>query len=557
MKLSFSSLQLLKILTCAAAGFGLSTLRPSPGETGTGTGTRSDAVSSPDHLKPRPASPPQSARGTGQMPPLEILTALQTAAAGGDVPGAASLLNTVWKKARQEVHLALVNEYGPAFSHLLPPDDPAAGQPGDWLMTLARTDPLAALRQADSHPRYLAKFVRNRIYAIWAESDPFTALAHFQQTLPPRHPQNLPEAAGQSFSHATTGSYLSVLAFLKDPEKFKTAGLTVAAESLDDIGPDQWSFLATEVTRSKDTLLHADPALAKTLFEKYAHELAVSMAPELSPAEIAAASERYGIPAWQLTRAAGRHAVDTGNMTALTELFKVMGPGAGLDQEALSLLTPDQIGTLIRAQETPDQQQKLRTIFGTHFAEQNPHEVFLNAGTDAYWSPGERIAALGKLAETDPETALQWMAQPGNPLDNSPPESVERVYARLASQDPEAALQMSDRLTDPAVQKRVQEHLVATWIRESPLECSTYLNTLPEGPVRDTGAGVVAATMVKEDPDTSLIWLQAISDKTARSVILQRMTFDDYRAFMAAESFAALPDERKQEIQKRLPASPP
>jgi hypothetical protein len=101
-----------------------------------------------------------------------------------------------------------------------------------------------------------------------------------------------------------------------------------------------------------------------------------------------------------------------------------------------------------------------------------------------------------------------------------PADRLNDVYPSLArswaSSDPEAALKWATSLEDPKQRSTVVGSAVGMWASSDIFGAADWVNKMPAGPERDSGAHTMALAVYQSHPEQSWEWAQSIQDPERR-----------------------------------------
>ena len=187
----------------------------------------------------------------------------------------------------------------------------------------------------------------------------------------------------------------------------------------------------------------------------------------------------------------------------------------------------DAQAALSRAREIPDSDLRYMALRGvlSFIADTDPGAALLLAQSLGDFPGNEPLSSViyRQWATIDPQSAALQAAQDsgGGNYWQSPTAQVARSWA---AQDPAAAANWALSLTDPQTEARTISQVMRQWARDDITGASNWVNALPPGASYDAAAAALAYSMAPNDPQSAVAWADNISDTTARTNALTRVS---------------------------------
>ena len=158
-------------------------------------------------------------------------------------------------------------------------------------------------------------------------------------------------------------------------------------------------------------------------------------------------------------------------------------------------------------------------------AEGDPAGALQFAASDGDFARNEPLtqALYRQWSATDPLAAANAAAQDSSGTGwRSPLGAGIRGPGR--AEDPQAALNYALTISDSSAQSRSVGDICAALGRHGSDRGGTWINSMPAGPARDAAVAAFASAVSSTDLQAAVGWAQSISDETARTSALQRVS---------------------------------
>lgn len=131
-------------------------------------------------------------------------------------------------------------------------------------------------------------------------------------------------------------------------------------------------------------------------------------------------------------------------------------------------------------------------------------------------------AVVAKMAENDPQAALHAVKSIASPAERA--EAMSPLAEQWAQSAPVVAAAWVSGLRDPSEQNNAAAGLVSGWMLTSPKNASTWVSQLPAGDTRDAAiAAMVQAPTAMKSPEAALTWAAGIQNLELRNQMLPQV----------------------------------
>ena len=169
--------------------------------------------------------------------------------------------------------------------------------------------------------------------------------------------------------------------------------------------------------------------------------------------------------------------------------------------------------------------------------------------TDPKLRSGAFTEVTRELMRDDREAAAEYIVKNGE--DEAIATAANRLADSWAREDPEAVLKWADNLSGKA-KAEAYEEAVESWVRESPEEVAEFIGDLDPSPERDSAVGAFAERVANDDPVAAMEWADTISNADLKLETQIDVARDWYRDDKTAANewiaAANLPEETVKRI---------
>ena len=169
--------------------------------------------------------------------------------------------------------------------------------------------------------------------------------------------------------------------------------------------------------------------------------------------------------------------------------------------------------------------------------------------TDPKLRSGAFTEVTRELMRDDREAAAEYIVK--NNEDEAIATAANRLADSWAREDPEAVLKWADDLSGKA-KAEAYEEAVESWVRESPEEVAEFIGDLDPSPERDSAVGAFAERVANDDPVAAMEWADTISNSDLKLETQIDVARDWYRDDKTAANewitAANLPEETVKRI---------
>jgi hypothetical protein len=169
--------------------------------------------------------------------------------------------------------------------------------------------------------------------------------------------------------------------------------------------------------------------------------------------------------------------------------------------------------------------------------------------TDPKLRSGAFTEVTRELMRDDREAAAEYIVKNGE--DEAIATAANRLADSWAREDPKAVLKWADDLSGQA-KAEAYEEAVESWVRESPEEVAEFIGDLDPSPERDSAVGAFAERVANDDPVAAMEWADTISNADLKLETQIDVARDWYRDDKTAANewiaAANLPEETVKRI---------
>jgi len=170
--------------------------------------------------------------------------------------------------------------------------------------------------------------------------------------------------------------------------------------------------------------------------------------------------------------------------------------------------------------ENPGTPELRRSVYITHaFCNHEEAKANLQNIEDPNLRSGIAGIIGDRMAQTGPQAALEWASGLAPDLKMEAFSSAATAWAKQNGND--AIVYALNEIEDPELQTTMLSRIAPFFGAQDPATASTYLDHLPDGPVKEHTAREIMANWIDQDPNAATAWAESIRNDSVYHEIAQ------------------------------------